>query len=180
MARRARIGAQVVAVAAVGALLALLVWRVTHQPKPVKVGKPAPPFTLKRLESDTKLSLRSLRGKPVVINFFASWCPPCKAESPALERLWRQWRTEGVVLLGVDYNDPTSDARRFVERHGLTYPIVRDRSGAVGDRYDLSGVPETFVVDRRGRLVVHLLGPVDERARADQLRQGIRTALESS
>jgi cytochrome c biogenesis protein CcmG, thiol:disulfide interchange protein DsbE len=168
-----------VALVAVLGLLALLVWRVVHQSKPVKLGARAPAFDLVRLDGNARLASSSLAGKVRVINFWASWCGPCKAESPALERLWRQYRADGVAFVGIDYNDVTGDARRFVERHGLTYPMVRDRDGMTGDRYDITAVPETFVVDRRGRLVDHLLGPIDKGDNVDAFAQALRTALRS-
>jgi cytochrome c biogenesis protein CcmG/thiol:disulfide interchange protein DsbE len=180
MPRPVRLTAQLLAGAAVTGLLALLVWRVTHQPKPLKIGKPAPSFSLQRLDGDRKLDLRSLRGKAVVINFWASWCGPCKSESAALERAWRKHRADGVVVLGVDYHDVTGDARDFVRRHGITYPVVRDHDGLVGTRYDLTGVPETFFVDRRGRLVgSHLTGPVDRGDNAAEFERAIKAALSS-
>jgi cytochrome c biogenesis protein CcmG, thiol:disulfide interchange protein DsbE len=161
MPRRLKLGLQVLSVTVVAGLLALLVWKIVHQTKSTKVGQPVPGFTAERLEGGGKLSLAAYRGRPVVVNFWASWCAPCKSEAPALQRTWQRYQRAGLVVLGVDYTDASSDARAFVRKRGLTFPIVRDQSGSIGTRYDLTGVPETFVIDRRGRLVDHLLAPVD-------------------
>jgi cytochrome c biogenesis protein CcmG/thiol:disulfide interchange protein DsbE len=162
MARSLKLAGQALAVGAVAGLLALLVWRVVHQPKPVKAGARAPAFNLTRLDGNGRISLAALDGKVRVVNFWATWCAPCKAETPALERFWRQFRSRGVVVLGVDYNDVAGDARRFVRRHGLTYPMVRDPGGTVATRYNLTGVPETFVIDRQGRVAAIRRYPVDQ------------------
>ena len=176
--RAAKLTGQVVALAAVAGLLGLLVWRLTHQSHPPKIGGPAPGFTLRRIGSPGKLDLASLRGKPVVLNFWASWCVPCKGEAKMLERAWRQYRRQGVVFLGIDYHDVTSDARTFLSHHGVTYPTVQDGSGAVADRYGVSAVPETYFVDRRGRLVgAHIVGTVVDQA--DAFRRGVEAALSS-
>jgi cytochrome c biogenesis protein CcmG/thiol:disulfide interchange protein DsbE len=186
MARALRLGAQGLALAGVAALLALLVWKVTHENRntaasEVAHGKtgPAPEFSLPRLTGGGKVSLASLRGKGIVINFWASWCRPCKAEAPLLEKAWRQYRSRGLVVVGIDSNDVSSDARAFAARHGLTYTLLHD-PGATYDRYGLTGVPETFFVDRRGRLVpIHLEGGVDLAANRDKWARGIRLALRS-
>ena len=176
--RAAKVTGQVVALAAVAGLLGLLVWRLTHQSHPPKIGGPAPGFTLRRIGSPGKLDLASLRGKPVVLNFWASWCVPCKGEAKMLERAWRQYRRQGVVFLGIDYHDVTSDARTFLSHHGVTYPTVQDGSGAVADRYGVSAVPETYFVDRRGRLVgAHIVGTVVDQA--DAFWRGVEAALSS-
>jgi cytochrome c biogenesis protein CcmG, thiol:disulfide interchange protein DsbE len=174
--RTLKLTGQVVALAAVAGLLALLVWRLTHQPKPPKIGGPAPAFSLERVDSTGRLELASLRGKPVVLNFWASWCGPCKAESKVLESAWQQYRSQGVVFVGVDYHDVTGDARKFLERHDITYPTVQDGSGSVADRYGVSAVPETYFIDRRGRLVgEHILGTVV--GKEDALHRGVQAAL---
>src|SRR5437762_2864664 len=110
--RTARLTGQVVALAAVAALLIVLIWRLTHQPAPLKLGGPAPGFSLTRLDREGTLDLASLRGSPVVLNFWASWCGPCKREAATLEQLWRHYRPRGVVFVGIDANDAASDARR--------------------------------------------------------------------
>jgi cytochrome c biogenesis protein CcmG, thiol:disulfide interchange protein DsbE len=161
---RARLAAQAVAVAAVVALLVVLVWRLTHRTSPPKVGGPAPAFALSRLNGSGTLRLASLRGKAVVLNFWASWCEPCKAEAPALEKLWQEYRGKGVVFVGIDSNDASGDARRFLTAHGITYPVVSDKNGLVAaNRYDIANLPVTYFVNRRGRLVgTHVLGPVNK------------------
>jgi cytochrome c biogenesis protein CcmG/thiol:disulfide interchange protein DsbE len=170
-----------VALAGVAALLAVLVWNLTHQPSPPRIGGPAPAFQLGRLDGAGTLSLASLRGRAVVLNFWASWCEPCKAEAGTLERLWQQYRKRGVVFVGVDANDAAGDARRFMRAHGITYPVVHDVGGAVAaDKYGVADLPVTYFVDRSGRLVkLTVLGPVSEKAHAEDFRRALRAAIES-
>jgi cytochrome c biogenesis protein CcmG/thiol:disulfide interchange protein DsbE len=172
-----KLSAQAAALVAVAGLLGLLIWRVTHRPTAPKIGGPAPAFSLRRVDAAGKLDLASLRGKPVVLNFWASWCGPCKNEATMLERASQQYRKQGVVFVGVDYNDVTSDARRFLAHHGVTYPTVQDGSGTIADRYGVSAVPETYFIDRRGRLVgTHIRGTVVHQA--DAFRRGVEAALQ--
>jgi cytochrome c biogenesis protein CcmG/thiol:disulfide interchange protein DsbE len=170
---RLKLGAQVLAVVAVAALLGLLVWKVANGS-----GKTAEPenFTLSRLDDSGKLELSSLRGKVVVLNFFASWCDPCKDEAPAVEKLWQQYRSRGVVVVGVDTKDFSGDARHFMQRYGLTYPVVHDGSGQLWGPYGVKALPETRVIDRQGKYVgQQFYGPVQ----AGDLRESIQQALES-
>jgi cytochrome c biogenesis protein CcmG, thiol:disulfide interchange protein DsbE len=178
--RRLKTTAQLVALACVAGLLALLVWSVVHQQHAPSVGSLAPAFTLSRLGRPGKVSLASYRGKPVVLNFWASWCIPCKSEAAVLEQQWQRYRSQGVVFLGIDYNDVSSDARKFLERHGVTYPTLLDGSGAIGDRYGLSGVPETYFIDRTGHIVgEHILGPITNATWKAAFDRGIKAALGS-
>ena len=174
-AGRLKLAAQVLAVAFVAGLLALLAWKLVRDDGGQATGM-APAFTLPRLDEEGSLSLASLRGKAVILNFWASWCEPCKEEAPLLESAWRRHRAEGVVVVGVDAHDFKRDARRFVERYGITYPIVHDGRGSTLGRFGISGFPETLFVNREGKLVGWVVGEVDERALAD----GIAEALEGS
>ena len=160
MTGRLRLAGQVLAIGLVAALLALLAWRLTHdEGGEVRAAlergeRPAAPgFTLPRLDRDGDLTLASLRGKPLLINFWATWCAPCEEEAPVLEDAWREHRDEGLVVVGVAYDSFRGDVRRFARRFGMTYPLVHDREKAAVRRYGLKGVPETFFVDRDGRLV---------------------------
>jgi cytochrome c biogenesis protein CcmG/thiol:disulfide interchange protein DsbE len=180
--RRLKVGLQTVAVAAVAALLALLVWKVVHQNKGVAAqldeGKrpAAPHFDLSRLDGAGRLSLASLRGKVVVLNFWASWCAPCKSEAPRLEAAWRRYRDDGVVVVGVDAQDFSGDARTFIRKHQLTYPNVHDGPGDVLPKYGVTGFPETYFVGRDGRLVgERVQGEISK----EKLIAGIRRALAS-
>lgn len=176
--RALKLGGQAIALAAVAGLLGLLIWRLTHQPHAPKIGGPAPNFTLRRLDGTGTLDLSSLRGHPVVLNFWASWCGPCKAESPQLQREYLRYRAQGVVFIGVDYHDVTSDARTFLRHHGITYPNVADGSGKIGERYGITGVPETYFVDRRGRLVGNHVA-LTILADMNGFRRGLQAALNS-
>jgi peroxiredoxin len=173
---RLKLAGQLLALACVAGLLALLVWRLTHEEHAPKVGAEAPAFTLRRLEGSGSVSLASLRGKAVVLNFWASWCGPCKAEARALERAANTYRGR-VTFVGVDFHDVTGDARRFVAAHGLTFPMVQDGSGEVtSGRYGVSAVPETYVVGRDGRIVAHLAGPITGAPFAAEFRSALAKA----
>jgi peroxiredoxin len=177
----AKRSAQAVAVLGVAALLALFLWNLTHQPSPPKLGGAAPDFTLDKLDGPGKLDLASLRGHAVVLNFWASWCEPCKSEAPALERLWQQYRGRGVVFVGVDSNDAAGDARKFVSAHDITYPVVHDGNGTVAsDKYGVANLPVTYFVNPAGRLVsLTVLGPVSEERHAKDFRRALQAAIDS-
>ena len=173
MAARLKLGAQALAVALVAGLLALLIWKVAQgSQNKAKLGKPAPDFTLGRLDRPGSLQLSSLRGKVVVLNFWASWCQPCKLEAPDLAASAKKWSGR-VVVLGVDVNDPSGDARGFMRKYGITYPIVHDNKNVTSPKYGLTGLPETFFLDRRGRIVSHVISGI----KAADLQRGVEEAL---
>jgi cytochrome c biogenesis protein CcmG, thiol:disulfide interchange protein DsbE len=178
-AGRLKLVGQIAAIGLVAGLLALLVWKVAggseSQVEGLGEGKTplAPGFELPRLTGEGKVSLDGYRGKAVVLNFWASWCEPCKAEAPLLEKAWRKYRERGLVVLGVNSQDLSSDARRFARQVGWTYPLVRDGAGDVLGPYAVAAFPETFFVDRSGKLVARIDGEVTE----DELADNIEKAL---
>lgn len=126
----------------------------------VALGEPAPTSPLPRLEGGGEQSLSAYRGKWVLVNFWASWCVPCRQEAPALEAFQRRHGRDDFTVLGVDSRDLSGDGRDFVRRYGLSYPQLRDGNGDAAHAYGTTGVPENFLIDPRGkvRLLVH--GPI--------------------
>jgi len=123
---------------------------------------PAPLFALPRLDQEATLELSALKGQVVVVNFWASWCVPCRDEAAALQTAWERYRGRGVMVLGVNVQDLVPEAQRFLKVVKTTYPTVRDKDGSVYRAYGLTGVPETFFVDRQGRIVRKFPGVVTE------------------
>ena len=179
MAGRARLVGQVAAIGLVAALLALLGWKLAKgEGAGATIGGPAPAFELERLDGDGTLDLASLKGKGVVLNFWASWCIPCKDEAPLLQAAWEEHRDRGLVIVGIDAQDFRADARKFVDRFGLTYPVVYDGKGSTLGRYGITGFPETYFVDRQGRLVgEEIVGGLDSERNRERFRDGIEAAL---
>lgn len=180
LARRVRLVAQGVAIGLVALLFVLLGWSLaSNDGDAIAAGSEAPGFTLERLDEEGELSLASLRGKAVVLNFWASWCVPCREEAPVLEGLWREHREQGLVVVGLDAKDFRRDALEFVERFGLTFPIVYDGPGDTVTPYGVTGFPETFVIDREGRIVDVLVGAINGEEEQERLRRAVDEALES-
>jgi cytochrome c biogenesis protein CcmG, thiol:disulfide interchange protein DsbE len=184
MASRARLVGQGVAIGLVALLFILLAWSLLSDEggglaaAANRGARPtAPDFTLERLDEDGELQLSSLRGKAVVLNVWASWCIPCKEEAPYLEQLWRSNRDRGLVVVGLDARDFRADAQRFAKRFGLTFPLVYDGPGDELDGYGITGFPETFVVDRAGRVVEAFAGAVNGEDERVRLRAAIDEAL---
>jgi cytochrome c biogenesis protein CcmG, thiol:disulfide interchange protein DsbE len=148
----------------VAALLALL---LIKPPQKSLCDEAAPAWTLNLfdayrggLEKNT-VNLEELRGKGVVLNFWASWCKPCEEEAAALEAAWQQYKDKGVVFVGVDYLDQEPAAKRYLEKFGISYPNGPDLAGKISKRYTIRGVPETFFIDPQGKLVgCRKIGPL--------------------
>ncbi len=163
MTGRLKLAAQMLALALVTGLFGLLVWKLATEDEDAasKLGRgdtpAAPVFRLDRLDRAGDVALAAYRGRPVVLNFWASWCEPCKQEAPLLESVWRRYRDRGLVVIGLDFNDLRSDARRFARENRMSYPLAYDGHGDTLTDYGVVGAPETFFIDRTGRLVCERL-----------------------
>lgn len=184
---RAGIAGRAIVLVVIGAFMALLTWGLLTSAADTTIDDrlsrgvrtPAPDFALPVLvpnglpnrlrpsANDGRISLRELRGSPVVLNFWASWCTPCQIEAPRLERAWQHARERGVVFLGIDILDVTDDAKDFIDEFRLTFPHVRDSGKTVGRAWGVTGLPETFFVDASGYVVGHVIGAIESKQLAD-------------
>jgi len=150
-------------VLAVLAIVGLLVFGLVSKGSAgVSIGDAAPATSLPRLGEDASQSLADYRGRWVLVNFWASWCLPCRDEAPALERFQRAHGGPKFTIVGIDTRDLTDDGLEFVREYGLTYPQLRDGDGDFAHDFGTTGVPENFLVDPAGRVRYLLAGPISE------------------
>ncbi len=154
---RGQLVALLIAVIFLGILAAGLVMRYQGRPE----SGPAPDFTLQLFDGGT-LRLSDQRGKVVVINFWASWCQPCKDEAPDLERVWRRYKDKGVLFVGINWSDTEAKARAYLQEFNITYPNGPDLGRRIGQKYRIQGVPETFFVDKQGNIRRVIIRPMTE------------------
>jgi cytochrome c biogenesis protein CcmG/thiol:disulfide interchange protein DsbE len=168
---------------AIAGLVAILGWRLVTKHGADAIGpaalageKPAAPdFTLPLFGEAGELTLSSLRGSVVVLNFWASWCEPCRTEAPLLQRTSERYRDRGVVFVGVDSDDLSDEAEAFVSEFGITYPNVHDGKGGTKDQFGVPFLPETMFIDSLGRVVGYVPRPIGEQ----ELVANIERALQS-
>lgn len=137
------------------------------------VGYELPNVTLPSLNAGSDLSLASLRGKVIVVNFWASWCGPCKEEAATLAAAEQEWRDKGVVFIGIDSEDKNADAKEFESTYGIAYESLVDPAGDIGAAWSVTGYPETFFVSKDGRIVSKWISNID----AVSLNKSIQQAL---
>jgi peroxiredoxin len=155
---------QLAAFLAVLAVLGLLGYGLISKGEAsISVGQPAPDRQLSRLDGKGAGRIADYRGQWVLVNFWASWCEPCRTESPALQRFYDAHRRGGFTVLGIDSRDLTPDGLAFVKRYHLTYPQLRDGDGKRSDAFGMSGFPESFLVNPQGKLALIRRGPVDRK-----------------
>lgn len=174
-----------VAVLVAGALLAVLWARLLtaqHQvqslPNSPLVGRTAPDFTLTVYNGTPgqKIHLADLKGHPVVINFWASWCQPCQEEMPIIEAAYEKYHGDGVIFVGVDFEDKPDAAMAFVRQYGVTYPVGPDtQNGDIAIAYGVTGTPETAFVGRSGAVAQKVGGALDDRTLALAIQNLLKT-----
>ena len=133
----------------------------SKDPVALRPGRIASDFTIPLFDGGT-FTLSEQRGKVVLVNFWASWCPPCREEAPVLERAWQKYKDKGFILVGVDIWDNEKDARSFLQEFRISYPNGPDNNGEIAIEYGLTGVPESWFLNKDGRLVRRWVGPLTD------------------
>lgn len=144
-------------------IIMLLGYGLSRDPRAIDSplpGRAAPDFALAQLEAADSISLSSLRGSVVVVNFWASWCIPCRDEHPVLLDATRKYEPKGVKFIGIAYNDKPEDSKRWLEELGKAYPSLLDPGARTAIDYGVTGVPETFILDKQGVVAFKKFGPI--------------------
>jgi cytochrome c biogenesis protein CcmG/thiol:disulfide interchange protein DsbE len=166
----------IVSLVNVGLLIVLVTQLLTPTPHAATdplIGHPAPNFSLALLEpsgGQTTLSLADLKGKSIVLNFWASWCAPCKEELPLLEQTWKQEQGKTLMFLGMDFQESGSDAASFLQHYAITYPIVLDTNGDAALKYNVTALPQTIFINRNGTVVSRVPGELTSKTLSNGLQ----------
>ena len=139
----------------------------------VNAGESAPDFTLVDLEGN-QVSLSDFRGKTVFVNFWATWCPPCRAEMPEIEAIYQEYKDKEVVVIGIDIMEPEDVVRQYVEQGGYSWTFVLDTSGEVTANYEVAAIPTSFFIDREGIIQAVNIGAMTKRAMENKLAEAMR------
>ncbi|MBI4522607.1 MAG: TlpA family protein disulfide reductase [Deltaproteobacteria bacterium] len=165
-------------------LIGILAYGFSRDPRYITsplIGRTAPPFTVTLFEGQ-KLSLNDMRGKAIFVNFWASWCPPCRAEARDLEAVWQQLRDQqDIVFLGIDIQDTDEAARAYLKEFNVSYPNGRDLAGKAAVEYGVWGIPESFFIDPQGRITYKHVGSLGAGlvlAKLDEARRSVVSARE--
>jgi cytochrome c biogenesis protein CcmG/thiol:disulfide interchange protein DsbE len=143
-------------------IVALLAYGLMARATSLQVGAPVPDFELTAFDG-SPMKLSSHRGQVVVVNFFASWCNPCREEAPAIQQTWQAYEgSTDVQFFGIAYKDAGSKAQAFLQEFNATYPSTAEPGNGTARQYGVTGVPETFVIDQQGNLVRHYLGAITQ------------------
>jgi cytochrome c biogenesis protein CcmG/thiol:disulfide interchange protein DsbE len=173
---RSRVVASLVAGLAVAAAMSIIAVGFTRDPGRIEsplIGRAAPEFQLVSLNGQT-IDLATLRGHPVVLNFWASWCIPCRDEAPLLRAAQERYATVGVAFLGIVYQDSAASAQAFVDRYGVRYPSLIDPDGRSALDYGVYGIPETYFIAADGTIRAKQIGPLDATSLARQIDEALR------
>ncbi len=122
-----------------------------------EVGKPAPDFELQNLDGQS-ISLSDLQGKPILLNFWAIWCPPCRSEMPYMQEIHEEWSDKGLVLLAIDIGEGPSQIKEFLDANNLSLPVLLDSDKSVAQKYNISNIPTTFFIDKDGIIQEKVIG----------------------
>lgn len=159
-------------VAILGVLLAALVFAVyssfVKDPHAVKVGKEAPNFSLEQLNGPP-IALSDLRGKGVVLNFWGSWCEPCKKEMPDLQQQYEAYKDKGLIVIGINIGESPVAVEPFVKQFGLTFPILLDRQSQITKLYRIGPIPSTYFIDADGKVKEIFIGPLNENSISEKV-----------
>ncbi len=133
------------------------------EPSTAVIGQAAPNFELQNLDGQS-VSLNDLKGKPVLINFWATWCGPCVSEMPYIQEIYDEWSGKGLILLAINIGDSSSEAEQFLQNHNLSLPVLLDTGKVVARRYNIRGIPTTFFIDKDGIIQEKIIGAFTSKA----------------
>ena len=146
----------------------------TASEKGTQIGNLAPDFELQDLDGKT-ISLSGLRGKPVLLNFWATWCSPCRYEMPYLQEIYDEWSEKELVVLAIDVGESSSQAKTFLQSYGFSFTVLLDTNGSVADKYGIRGIPTTFLIDKDGIIQGIKIGAFQSK---EEIEAGIRMVIE--